>query len=60
MLLVTLEYLVKNGVVLDERQFTYNEMFKIYHNGNLIAIYEPFDDKKYKLVIKLEVLKQYN
>ena len=46
--------LVKNGVVLDERQFTYNEMFKIYHNDKLIAIYEPFDEKKYKLVIKLE------
>ncbi len=46
--------LVKNGVVLDERQFTLNEMFKIYHNNKLIAIYEPFDNKKYKLVIKLE------
>ena len=46
--------LVKNGVVLDERQFTYNEMFRIYHDNKLIAIYEPFDDKKYKLVIKLE------
>ena len=46
--------LVKNGVVLDERQFTLNEMFKIYHNNKLIAIYEPFDEKKYKLVIKLE------
>ena len=46
--------LVKNGVVLDYRQFTENEMFKIYHNNRLIAIYEPFDDKKYKLVIKME------
>ena len=46
--------LVKNGVVLDERQFTLNEMFRIYHNDNLIAIYEPFADKKYKLVIKME------
>ena len=46
--------LVKNGVVLDERQFDLNEMFRIYHNDKLIAIYEPFSDKKYKLVIKLE------
>ena len=46
--------LVRNGVVLDERQFNLNEMFKIYHNNKLIAIYEPFDDKKYKLVITLE------
>ena len=40
--------LVLNGVILDERQFSLNEMFKIYHNDKLIAIYEPFDDKKYK------------
>ena len=46
--------LVKNGVVLDERQFTLNEMFKIYHNDKLIAIYEPFAEKQYKLVLKLE------
>ena len=46
--------LVKNGVILDERQFTHNEMFKIYHNDKLIAIYEPFADKQYKLVLKLE------
>lgn len=46
--------LVKNGVILDERQFDLNEMFKIYHNNKLIAIYEPFDNKKYKLVLKME------
>lgn len=46
--------LVRNGVILDDRQFSDNEMFKIYNNGKLIAIYEPFDDKKYKLVLKLE------
>ena len=44
--------LVRNGVVLDERQFSLNEMFKIYHNNKLIAIYEPFDDKKFIWVIK--------
>lgn len=46
--------LVLNGVILDERQFEHNEMFRIYHNDKLIAIYEPFDNKKYKIVIKLE------
>ena len=46
--------LVKNGVILDHRHFTLNEMFKIYHNDKLIAIYEPFADKQYKLVLKLE------
>ena len=46
--------LVLNGVVLDSRQFELDEMFKIYHNNKLIAIYEPFDHQKYKLVIKLE------
>lgn len=45
--------LVKNGVVLDERQFSLNQMFKVYHNNKLIAIYEPYDDKKYKLVVYL-------
>ena len=46
--------LVLNGVILDERQFELNEMFRIYHNDKLIAIYEPFDDKKYKIVMKME------
>ena len=46
--------LVLNGVILDERQFNLNEMFRIYHNNKLIALYEPFDNKKYKIVIKLE------
>lgn len=46
--------LVLNGVILDERQFTYDEMFKIFHDNKLIAIYEPIGDKKYKIVIKME------
>jgi hypothetical protein len=46
--------LVLNGVILDERQFQKNEMFRIYHDDKLIAIYEPVAEKKYKLVIKLE------
>ena len=54
--LVVNEYiskLVSNGVVLDERQFDKDEMFKIYNNGKLIAIYEPFAPKQYKLVVYL-------
>lgn len=46
--------LVLNGVILDHRQFNDNEMFKVYHNEKLIALYEPVGEKKYKLVIKLE------
>lgn len=45
--------LIKNGIMLDERQFTKNEMFKVYFNNNLIAIYEPIEDKKYKIVVYL-------
>ena len=42
--------LVRNGVVLDERQFSKNEMFRVYHNDKLIAIYEPKENNKYGLV----------
>lgn len=45
--------LVKNGVVLDERQYDKNEMFKVYNNNKLIAIYEPFAPNQYKLVVYL-------
>lgn len=46
--------LVVNGVVLDERQYQKDEMFRVYHNDKLIAIYEPFENHKYRLVIKME------
>ena len=46
--------LVLNGITLDQRQFQDDEMFRIYHNDKLIAIYEPFDEKKYRLVVKME------
>lgn len=42
--------LVLNGVVLDERQIKTTKPFKVYHNDKLIAIYEPFDEYKYKVV----------
>lgn len=43
--------LIKNGIMLDERQYQKEEMFKVYHNNKLIAIYEPIGDKKYKIVV---------
>ena len=45
--------LVRNGVVLDERQFSKKEMFRVYHNNQLIAIYEPKEDNKFGLVTLL-------
>lgn len=43
--------LVKNGVVLDERQVIINEPFYVINNNEVIAIYEPVEDKKYKPII---------
>ena len=45
--------LVRNGVVLDERQFSKNEMFRVYHDNKLIAIYEPKENNKFGLVTLL-------
>lgn len=45
--------LIKNGVVLDERQYSKNEMFKVYNNDKLIAIYEPINEKEYKIIVYL-------
>ncbi len=46
-----LERLVANGVVLDERQTTGNELFSVYNERDeLLAIYEPYKGK-YKPVI---------
>lgn len=43
--------LVKNGVMLDERQIKTNEPFYITHNGAIISIYEVVGDNQYKPVI---------
>lgn len=43
--------LVKNGVVLDERQIITNEPFYVVNNNQVIAIYEPVEENKYKPVI---------
>ncbi len=47
-----LENLVLNGIYLDERQTNLKCKFGVYtENNKLLAIYEPFKDKKYKPLI---------
>ncbi|MCM1131668.1 MAG: tRNA pseudouridine(55) synthase TruB [Roseburia sp.] len=43
--------LVKNGVMLDERQIITKEPFYITHNGVIISIYEVVGENKYKPVV---------
>ncbi|MDY0277878.1 MAG: tRNA pseudouridine(55) synthase TruB [Acholeplasma sp.] len=44
--------LVKNGVYLDERQINTEQEFLVYNdNQELIALYEPIGDNKYRPVI---------
>lgn len=43
--------LVKNGVVLDQRQTNLNEVFFVTNNCDIIAIYEPVGENKYKPII---------
>ena len=45
--------LIKNGVELDERQMTCKSPFLVYYDNKLIAVYEPKDENKYKLVVYL-------
>lgn len=48
--------LVSNGVVLDERQIITNHPFYVLHNHDIIALYEPVSENKYKplLIFKEE------
>ena len=43
--------LVRNGVMLDERQIKTTEPFYITHNRGIIAIYEPVGEYQYKPVL---------
>ncbi len=43
--------MVKNGIILDERQIVTDCPFKVYHNDELIAIYRPFEKNKYRPLI---------
>lgn len=45
--------MVKNGIELDERQIITEDYFKVYRLGELIAIYRPIGDNKYKPLIIL-------
>lgn len=46
--------LVKNGIVLDERQIMTNEIFRVFdENDNLVALYEPVAEYTYKPLIIL-------
>lgn len=46
--------LVKNGVVLDERQAKLNEVFFVTNNCDIIAVYECVDLYKYKPILILK------
>lgn len=39
--------LIKNGIMLDERQMSCRSPFTVYHNNKLLAIYAPSDDNEY-------------
>lgn len=41
--------LIKNGIMLDERQMTCDTPFSVYFEGKLIAIYAPLKDKYYRV-----------
>lgn len=43
--------LVRNGVMLDERQAKLNEVFFVTHNCDIIAVYECVDLYKYKPIL---------
>ena len=45
--------LVKNGIEFDERQFTGDELFRVYNQNKLIAIYAPCGVNKYKPIVYL-------
>ena len=45
--------LVKNGVVLDERQIVTDKPFLVYNRGTLLAIYDVVMTNKYKPVVIL-------
>lgn len=46
--------LVKNGVMLDERQAKLNEVFFVTNNCDIIAVYECIDLYKYKPILILK------
>lgn len=45
--------LVKNGIILDERQTTLEEPFVVESDGIDLALYEPINNHEYKIVLRL-------
>lgn len=45
--------LVKNGVMLDQRQAKFDEIFRVYHNKKLIALFKPHTKGNYKIIVYL-------
>lgn len=43
--------LIKNGVILDERQTNIDELFYVKYKNDIIAMYEPIENHKYKPLI---------
>ena len=46
-----LEKLVLNGVMLDERQAKLDSLFYVKSKNGIIAMYEPIERYKYRLLI---------
>lgn len=46
-----LKKLIKNGIILDERQIQTDKLFFVYCDNELLAIYRPIDKFKYKPVV---------
>ncbi|MBP5444567.1 MAG: tRNA pseudouridine(55) synthase TruB [Acholeplasmatales bacterium] len=45
--------LIKNGIILDNRQTNTKEVFRVINNNKTLALYKPVEDNKYKPVIIL-------
>ena len=48
--------LIKNGCILDSRQATYNSIFRVYYQNQLVALYKPIEDGQYKIIYFSEAI----
>lgn len=52
-----IETRIKNGLILDQRQFKHRESFRVFNqNHQLIAFYEPMNTEEFKIVFYNEAL----
>jgi tRNA pseudouridine55 synthase len=52
-----IESLIKNGLILDHRQFDQPQSFRVFNeNQQLIAFYEPINTEQYKIVFYNEAI----